>query len=132
MDYQEIVTAELMMHDIRLCTGCESYNSHSRGYAIPDDRTIHVSAKMATRKTLCKFLHEVGHIVKGHKKGCKLKRWQREDEAESYAKESMRMLGIPYPRERGRRSSGYVNRMKRWGKRISNGLKEHRQFYAMS
>lgn len=121
MEYADIIKAELIAHDINLCTGCDSYNSHARGYATPDDRTIHCSAKGATRMTLCKFLHEIGHIVKGHGAKCKLRRYEREEQAEAYAKQSMKDYGIPMPRKRARRSASYVNRMKRWGNNIARG-----------
>ena len=121
MDYQDIVAAELIAHNITLCTGCEDAGSHARGYALPDAREIHYSAKMATRATLHGFLHEVGHIIKGHGKASKLKRWEQELEAEEYATTSMRIYGISVPRKTQTRGSSYVARMKRWGRNIAAG-----------
>ena len=77
IDPQEIVKAELMAHDIRVCTACGVYQSHSRGFAIPDKKEIHYSKKCSTRNTLYGFLHEVGHIVKNHGRSCKLRRYER-------------------------------------------------------
>lgn len=123
MDYIDIVKAELMAHEITLCAGCETYHSHSRGFAWPDKREIHYSAKMATRKTLHGFLHEVGHVVSGHGKACKLRRFEREAQAEAYATKSLREYGIAVPREAVALGKRYVKRMKRWGNNIKAGRK---------
>ena len=92
---------------------------------IHEDGLIQTSAKstMATRKTLHGFLHEVGHVVLGHGKSCKLKRFERESAAESYATKSIREYGIPVPREAVALGKRYVSRMKQWGKNISEGRK---------
>lgn len=113
MEYQEIVKAELMANNIGLCTGCDSYNSHTRGFASADSRIIHYSRKCATRATLHGFLHEVGHVVKNHGKHCRLKRWQQEQEAETYATESLKAYGIPVPRKAVALGKRYVARWKR-------------------
>ena len=115
MEYQEIIKAELIANNINLCK-CE--RPHSRAYAVPDERVIHVSKKGATRNTLATYLHEVGHVVNGHGKKCKLRRFQREQEAEDYARESFKCYDIPYPRKRSRLSRGYVSRWKRIGDKI--------------
>lgn len=125
-DFQEIVTAELMAHNIKLCRGgCFLKQSHSRGFAVPDHRTIHYSKRCATRSTLLGFLHEIGHIVKGHGHSCQLQRWEKESQAEEYAKESLRALGITVPRKRAGRGRRYILRMKRWGNRIAAGRRSH-------
>lgn len=129
MDFSEIVRAELIAHDITLCTECERYHSHRRGFAVPDKREIHYAAKCATRKTLHGFLHEVGHVIKGHGKACQLKRFEREAEAERYATESLRMYGIAVPREAVALGKRYVARWKSLGKRISRGRKEAAAFW---
>ena len=123
IEFSDIVRAELIANDITLCAGCEGYHSHTRGWAYPDKREIHYGAKMATRKTLHGFLHEVGHVVLGHGKSCKLKRFERESAAESYATKSIREYGIPVPREAVALGKRYVSRMKQWGKNISEGRK---------
>jgi hypothetical protein len=121
MDYQDIVSAELIAHDITLCAGCGNGMSHSRGFAVPDSRTIHYAARMATRGTLYGFLHEVGHIVRGHGKASKLRRFEQEDEAETYARESFRAYGIAVPREKVALGNAYVRRWKRFGDRVRSG-----------
>ncbi len=122
MDYQEIVTAELMANSIELCTGCCNTSSHSRGFAEPDKRVIHFNAKMATRGTLYGFLHEVGHIVKAHGKSSKLRRYQQEQEAEDYARESFRQLGLAVPRKQVTLGNAYIARFKRFGDNVRRGL----------
>jgi hypothetical protein len=119
MDNQEIIKAETMAADIKVCNGCDRYHSHSRGFAVPDERTIHYSAKGATRKTLYGFLHEIGHIIKGHGKTCKLRRFQREAEAEDYARKSLQDYGISVPRKAVVLGNAYVKRWKRFGDKIS-------------
>ena len=123
MENQDIVNAELIANDIKLCAGCETYHSHSRGFAKVDDRTIHYSAKCATRKTLYGFLHEVGHIVMGHGKDCPLRRYEREAQAEEYARKSMKDYGFAVPRSAVALGNRYVKRMKRWGNNIKKGRK---------
>lgn len=115
IDNADIIKAELIAHDIALCA-CPK--PHSRAYAIPDKREIHVSKKGATRNTLATYLHEIGHVIKGHGKGTKLRRFQREQEAEDYAKESFKCYDIPYPRKRNGRVRRYVSRWKRIGDNI--------------
>jgi hypothetical protein len=121
MDYQEIVKAELIANDATLCAECETYHSHSRGFARPDKKEIHYSAKMATRKTLHGFLHEMGHVVNGHGAACKLRRFERESQAEEYATKSLRAYGIPVPREAVALGKRYIKRMKQWGDNIRKG-----------
>lgn len=121
IDYADIVAAELAAHDISLCTGCENGASHSRGFATPDSKTIHFDKQMATRGTLYGFLHEVGHVVRGHGKASKLRRWQEEQQAEQYARESFQAYGLPVPRKQVALGNAYVKRMARWGRNIAAG-----------
>lgn len=121
IDYAEIVEAELAANDITLCADCDRYQSHKRGFAAPDSRIIHYDAKMATRGTLYGFLHEVGHVIKGHGKSCKLRRWQKEQEAEAYARESMRAYGIPVPLKNVQAGDAYVRRFRLFGERVAAG-----------
>ena len=122
IEYADIVKAELIENNISLCVGCDSRQSHNRGFAAVKERVIHYSRKCATRSTLHGFLHEVGHIVKGHEKGCGLKRWEREQEAERYATESLRTYGISVPRKSVQLGKKYVARWKSFGKKISYAL----------
>jgi len=122
MDNLDIVQAELMANDITLCIGCDKFGaSHSRGFAAPDSRTIHYNAKMATRATLYGFLHEVGHVVKGHGKASKLRRFEREQEAEDYARDSFRAYGIAVPQKQVAQGNAYILRMARWGRNSAAG-----------
>lgn len=116
--YQEIVEGELAANNIEICRSCCSRQSHDRGFADPDKRVIHYSAGMATRSTLYGFLHEVGHIVKGHGKASKLRRYQREQEAEDYARDSFRVYGLAVPRKQVAMGNAYVARFKRFGDRV--------------
>lgn len=120
MDYKEIVEAELQAHDIALCPGCNIYGSHTRGRADSETRIIHLSASFATRTTLYRFLHEVGHLVKDQNG---LPRWKREAEAEDYARLSFKQLGLSTPRRMVNSGNRYVSRMKSWGKAIKRGRK---------
>lgn len=122
MTNQEIAQAELLTHDIKLCTGCGHNSSHKRGFATVDSRTIHYNKKLATRATLYGFLHEVGHIVHGHGKQSKLRRFEKEREAEEYARQSLRQLGIAVPSRCVQRGNEYVARMKRFGDNVRAGL----------
>lgn len=127
MDYQEIIRAELITHDITVCESCELYNSHSRGFAIPDNRTIHYKAKGLTRSTLYGFLHEIGHIVMGHVKNCGLRRYEREAQAEKYARDSFRDYGIPTPRKNVALGNAYVKRFKKFGDKIKHAKTKGRK-----
>jgi hypothetical protein len=121
MTNEEIVRAELKEHGIKLCGGCDLRQSHRRGFAVTRTRTIHLSQKMATAATLYGFMHEVGHIVRGHRPGRGLRRWEQEREAEDYARERFRALGLPLPAREVERGDAYVARMKRWGDRALLG-----------
>jgi hypothetical protein len=122
MDYSEIVAGELQLHDIKLCAGCATYHSHTRGFAVASTRTIHMNAKFARRSTLYGFLHEVGHIVSGHGPNSKLRRYQQEQEAEDYARQSMRAYGIAVPRCEVQKGDAYVARFKRMGDNVKAAL----------
>ena len=118
IESDDIIKAELIANDIELCRDCKSYNSHSRGFAMPDERVIHYNAKCATRKTLYGFLHEIGHIVMGHGKRSTLRRYEQESEAEDYARQSLKSYGIPVPRKAVVLGNAYVKRWKQFGDKI--------------
>jgi len=121
---KEIMKAELMANNINLCTGCDFPRSHSRGFAVVWTKTIHYSPKGATRKTLYGFLHEIGHIVLKHGPTCKLRRYEKEFQAEKYARDSFRSFGIPLPREAVAIGNAYIKRMKRFGNNIKRGKRQ--------
>ena len=96
MTLRESFEAELARHGIQWCVGgCRYRNSHRRGFATAD--TVHLAAKIGTRRSLYGGLHEVGHIVLGHTQGRGGRRWRVEAEAEAWAQQRMRELGIEIP-----------------------------------
>lgn len=119
---EDIIKAELIANEIDLCKGgCQHRRSHSRGFAVPDQRTIHYSKKCMTRSTLYGFLHEIGHIVMGHGKKNPLRSHQKEFQAEQYARRSFREYGITVPRKQVVMGNAYVARRKAFGDAIKRG-----------
>jgi hypothetical protein len=116
---RETFEGELGRLDIRWCVGgCRYRNSHRRGFATPG--TVHLASKIGTRRSLYGGLHEVGHVALGHvgRRGGK-RRWQVEAEAEAWAQQRMRELGIEVPEEQVEAGRAYIARMRRWGDNIS-------------
>ena len=120
MTFLELFQAELDSRGIQWCQGCMLYNSHTRGFACKGTNVVHLKSSIATRKSLHRGLHEIGHIVNDEKG---LKRWEKEDAANRFAELRMRQLGIPVPRVTAQSGRRYVRRMKRWGKNISKASK---------
>ncbi len=120
MTYLEFFQAELDAHQITWCQGCLLYNSHRRGFACRGTNVVHLKSSLATRKSLHRGLHEIGHLVNDEKG---LRRWECEEAANRYAATRMRELGIPVPRVTAAKGRRYVGRMKRWGKAISKSSK---------
>lgn len=116
MTYLELFQAEIDANNVTWCKACDAKNSHHRGFAVKDTRTIHLDRKVSTRSTLHRALHEVGHIVNDE---TGMRRWQQEEAANDYAEKRLRELGIPVPRGEAAKGRKYVARMKRWGKNIS-------------
>ena len=114
-DFKALFQAELDAHGIRWCTGCDEYNGHRRGFAIRKDRTVHLESQIATRSSLHRALHEVGHIVNDESG---MRRFQKEEAANRYAARRMRELGVSIPRKVAASGRRYVARMKRWGDAI--------------
>ena len=56
----------------------------------------------------------MGHARRGAKR-----RWQREAEAEAWTQQRLHQLGIEIPAVEVERGRDYVDRMQRWGDRIS-------------
>lgn len=132
MTYREIFWAELKAHRINLCLGCNLYNSHTRGFVtrdpimclgkvVDEHKTVHLRSSIATRKSLHRGLHEIGHLVNDERGQ---KRYEREAGANWYAERRMRELGIPVPRVTAAKGRQYVSRMKRWGRHISESRSE--------
>ena len=118
MDYQAIVKTELSKNKISLCSGQCNLEGHKRGFVIWDEPVIHLESKIATRSTLHRFFHELGHAVLQHKV---LRSFQREAEAERYAFDKFREYGIPLPRKSVALGKRYVARKKRHGNNIIQG-----------
>ncbi len=116
MTYLEIFQTELKARGFEWCQGCLLYNSHRRGFATPGTNVVHLKSAVATRRTLHRALHEIGHLVNDERGQ---KRWQKEEGANRFAENRMRELGIPVPRVAAGKGRAYVGRMKRWGKAIS-------------
>jgi hypothetical protein len=118
MDYKKVLEDVLGKNKIAWCKNCDSYSSHKRGFVKwSDNRTIHLDSKIATRKTLHRALHEVGHCIQGNYG----RRFEEEFFAEGYATYKMREYGIVVPREVVARGNDYVARKKRHGDNIIKG-----------
>lgn len=79
-----------------------------------------------TRRALYVFLHECAHIVLHHVNRTehrKLKSWEREQQAEDWARDRMRAHGIAVPHESRRSGREYVARKREFGRRISQARK---------
>ena len=116
MNFKELFEAELQAYGIGWCQSCNRYNAHRRGFAVRSERVVHYDSKIATRASLHRGLHEIGHIVANI---LSMRRWEQEASAEAWATKRMRELGILVPLKVLRRGRAYVARMKRWGDNIS-------------
>ena len=118
MTLRDTFEAELAQHGLAWCTGpCRFRASHRRGFATPG--IVHLDAKIGTRRTLYGGLHEIGHLVLGHTRRGGKRRWQLEAEAEAWAQQRMRALGLEPPAADVAAGEAYVARMRRWGDNIS-------------
>jgi len=118
MNIKEILEAELLKHGIKWCRRCDSRASHKRGFVYNADKfTIHLDSEVATRSTLHRALHEVGHCVN---KEAGLRRYEQEANAERFATDTMRFYGVVVPRAVIYRGVAYVARKKRHGDNIKN------------
>ena len=118
MELHAIVHYELSANRVTLCAKCERAGSHHRGFADVENRVIHLDRGYATRSTVLRALHEIGHVVT-YKPG--MKRWEREQASQRWAVETMRKYHLPVPREAQRRARIYIARMARWGRNIAAG-----------
>src|SRR5689334_17581686 len=99
MNYLEIFEQELAVNNCRWCKGCDSYNGHKRGFAIVKNRTVHYDSMITQRRTLLGGLHEIGHIVT---ETPKMRRYEREIMATSWAYSRMKHYRISIPRHERR------------------------------
>lgn len=114
--FREAFENQLSKYGLNWCRGCGNGRNHKRGYVMHSDRkTVHLDSEIATRKTLHRGLHEIGHCVNDERG---LRSYECEAGAEAFATKTMRELGIRVPRETVRRGQDYVARKKRHGDRI--------------
>jgi len=112
-DYRALFEAELARHDVAWCRGCDLRSSHRRGFATAG--TVHYDAEIQTRSTFYGGLHEIGHVVLGHNRRGRKRRFEIEAEAERWAQKRMREFGVPVPRGEVAAGRAYVDRMRRHG-----------------
>ena len=119
MTLREVFEGELERLGIIWCAGpCRYRSSHRRGFATPG--TVHLEARIGTRRSLYRGMHEVGHIVLGHVRPGRRRRWVIEAEAEAWAQQRLIALGIELPEASVQQGHAYVARMRRWGDSISS------------
>ncbi len=119
MTHKEIFESELAKHNLKWCRSCNASRGHKRGFVLWADRiTVHLDSEVATRSTLHRALHEIGHCVNDEKG---LRSFEREAMANKFADNVMRENGISVPRKVSALSRGYVQRKKRHGDNIRAG-----------
>ena len=119
--FKEVFEKELSDRGLNWCKGCDNGRGHKRGFVLHSDRkTVHLDSEIATRKTLHRGLHEVGHCINDERGK---KSFECEAMAEEFATKRMRELGIRVPRETVRRGQDYVARKRRHGQNIARGRK---------
>lgn len=116
MTMRETFEAEILAHGLTWCRECCAYGSHTRGFA--QDKTVHLDSEIATRSSLHRGLHEIGHLVNDQ---TGMRRFEREAQANEWAERRMRELGISVPRKVAAAGRAYEHRMKRWGDNIRRG-----------
>jgi len=115
MNYKEIFETELKKNNLSWCQGqCKEYGSHKRGFVFWKDPVIHLDSSISTRNSLYRGLHEIGHKITGNKG----RRFEREQNADNWAINTMKQYNIPIPRKARQGVKRYIKRMKRWGDNI--------------
>lgn len=121
MTYKEIFESELRRHGLNWCRACNARSSHKRGFVFRDDtKTIHLDSEIATRSTLHRALHEIGHCVNDERG---MRSYEREEAAESFSTNTMRSYGVSVPRKVSRAGASYIERKKRHGDNIRRGTR---------
>lgn len=121
MTLRAIFEAQLNLHDLAWCRGCEIGKSHSRGFVLDADLLmVHLDSEIGTRSSLHRGLHEIAHCILDERG---LRRYECEAQANQWAARQMRELGVSVPRKVAGKGRAYVRRMKRWGKNIRKGRK---------
>jgi hypothetical protein len=117
--FKEVFENELKKHNLNWCHGCNNGRNHRRGFvSYADPSTIHFESEVATRSTLHRGLHEIGHCVLDQRG---LRSYECEAGAEKFAGDTMRALGIRVPRKCVQQGAAYVARKKRHGDNIRQG-----------
>lgn len=120
--FKEIFENELKKRNLNWCHGCDNGRNHRRGFvANADLTTVHFESEVATRSTLHRGLHEVGHCVLNQKG---MRAYECEAGAEKFANDIMRALGIRVPRKCVQAGIAYVARKKRHGDNIQKSRAE--------
>lgn len=122
MELREVFEAELHANDIALCRGCDHGRGHRRGFVIRGERVVHLDRAIATRSTLFRALHEIGHVINADAEK-RQRSFECEAGANKYAADTMRALGITVPRKVSASGARYVARKKRHGDRIRRGIR---------
>lgn len=116
MTLREMFEAEIAAHGLAWCRECCASSGHKRGFVLRDDKkTVHLDSEIATRSTLHRGLHEIAHCILDE---TGLRRFAKEQQANRWAENRMRELGVSVPRKTSAAGSRYVKRMKSWGDNI--------------
>ena len=116
---KELFEIELKRNNLNWCKGECGLEGHKRGFILKKDKTtVHYDSKICTRGTLHGGLHEIGHCV-NNEKG--LRRFEQEANAEKFANDKMKELGVSIPRKTRALGVAYVRRKKRHGDNIRRG-----------
>jgi hypothetical protein len=123
--YREMFEAELAKYNVAWCQGgCGSRMGHKRGFSeYGYRRIVHLDSQITTRGALMRGLHEIGHAVLHQYRKSGRRRYVMEAQAEAFAVERLRALGVAVPRKAAKQGRQYVARFKRFGDRVSAGLK---------
>jgi len=117
MNFKEVFETELKENNITWCKGECGEKGHKRGFVLFEDRTtVHLDRGIATRSTLHRALHELGHCL--DEEFGKNRSFKREQIAEDFANKKMKELGIRIPRKVRASGVAYVKRKKRHGDNI--------------
>ena len=117
--FKEIFENELKKRNLNWCHGCSNGRNHRRGFVANADRTtIHFASEVATRSTLHRGLHEIGHCVLDQRGQ---RSYEAEAGAEKFASDTMRALGVRVPRKCVQQGADYVASKKRHGDNIRQG-----------
>lgn len=121
MNFKEIFEQELKKYNLNWCRGCNAGRGHKRGFVLKNDRTtVHYDREIATRATLHGGFHEIGHCVNNE---TGLRSFECEANAEAFANNKFKELGISVPRKTKALGKDYIRRKKRHGDNIKRGRK---------